>query len=338
MASRFFHVTPKGRVKRLDTLQAALEERARGGYVLLDYTEPTREELDPLVEPLEVHPLSVEDCLDDVQVPKVDAYPRNTFLLFNQYAYRDGELRVDEVDFILGTDFLVSVHKDRPGEPPFHDRLEETLNLETESVRKGPDFLLHVLLDHVVDGKCHTLEAFQEEMEDVEEAVLKGAESFQPERLMNLRRGLLALRKSLFHEREVLVKVCRRDSPFIGEKAIYHFRDAYDHVAKYYELTEMSREMVTGLMEIALSMQNNRMARLANRTNAIMRRLTMITTVFMPLTLLAGIGGMSEWSMVTGPQNWAVSYPAFFGLMGLVGGASYGVLRWMERRTGDGEA
>ena len=117
---------------------------------------------------------------------------------------------------------------------------------------------------------------------------------------MRLRRDLLTLRKSLFHEREILVKICRRDSPYVSEKAIYHFRDIYDHLAKYFEMVEIYREMITSLMEMYLSMINNRMAEMANRTNATVRRLTLINTVFMPLTLLAGIGGMSEWSMMTG--------------------------------------
>ena len=119
------------------------------------------------------------------------------------------------------------------------------------------------------------------------------------------------LRKSLFHEREILVKICRKDCPFISEKAIFHYRDIYDHLAKFFELTETYRDIVTSLMEMYLSMLNNLMAKVANETNATVRRLTFITTIFMPLTLLAGIGGMSEWSMMTGPENWQIAYPAF---------------------------
>ena len=147
-----------------------------------------------------------------------------------------------------------------------------------------------------------------------------------------LRRALLAMRKSLFHEREILVKVCRRDSPFIGEKAIYHYRDIYDHLTKCFEIVEVYREMVTNAMEMYLSLINNRMARVSNRMNATVRRLTLITTIFMPLTLLAGVGGMSEWSMITGPDNWKVSYPLFLVGMAVIGLLSYRALRWLESR------
>jgi magnesium transporter len=143
---------------------------------------------------------------------------------------------------------------------------------------------------------------------------------------------LLTLRKSLFHEREILVKICRKDCQFIPEKAIFFYRDIYDHLAKFFELTESSRDIVTSLMEMYLSMLNNQMAISANDTNAIVRRLTFITTIFMPLTLLAGIGGMSEWSMMTGPENWKISYPAFIVAMGFLGVANYFFLKGFEKK------
>jgi magnesium transporter len=211
--------------------------------------------------------------------------------------------------------------------------------VELPDVRKGPDFLLHVVMDRTVDEKFTAIEALQEELDTAEEMILQGPSQFHPEELMHLRRCLLALRKSLFHERETLVKICRRDSPFISEKAIYHFRDIYDHLAKFFEVTEMYREMISNLMETYLSLVNNEMARAANRTNQTVRRLTLITTVFMPLTLLAGVGGMSEWSMMTGPQNWKTAYPAFMLAMLVLGAVNYYLLKWVERRNdGDDEA
>jgi len=110
----------------------------------------------------------------------------------------------------------------------------------------------------------------------------------------------------------------------VSELAIYHFRDIYDHLAKFFEITEMNRDILTSLMEMYLSLINNRMARVANRTNSTVRRLTLITTIFMPLTLLAGIGGMSEWSMMTGPQNWRLAYPLFLLAMVVIGASTTG--------------
>jgi molybdenum cofactor synthesis domain-containing protein len=166
---------------------------------------------------------------------------------------------------------------------------------------------------------------------EAEEAVLRDPAAFRPDVLMHLRRYLLDLRKSIFHEREILVRICRRDSPFVDEKSLFHFRDIYDHLAKFYELAEMYREMISNLMETYLSMVNNRMSQVANRMNKAMRRLTLITTIFMPLTLLAGIGGMSEWSMMTGPENWKIAYPAFILAMAAIGVVSYYILKRLEK-------
>jgi magnesium transporter len=150
--------------------------------------------------------------------------------------------------------------------------------------------------------------------------------------LLYLRRNLFALRKSLFHEREILVKICRKDCPFIPEKALYFYRDIYDHLSISFELTETSRDIVNSLMEMYLSMLNNEMARIANKTNITVRRLTFITTIFMPLTLLAGIFGMSEWSMMTRPENWRIAYPVFMLAMVIIGISNYYLLKWLEKK------
>jgi magnesium transporter len=329
---RLFHIGPDGRLRRLPALDDLLSALRDGGYAWLDFFDPSKDDLMALVEPFGLHPLSVEDCLDEDQVPKIEDFPTNTFVLLNGYHYRDGVLTLEEVDFILGKNFLVTVTGHQDGSFRFYEKLEQAVALDPASVQPGPDYLLHVTLDYVVDHKFAAIEAVQDAIDTAEEEILRGPSAFSPETLMRLRRDLLTLRKSLFHEREILVKVCRRDSPYVSEKAIYHFRDIYDHLAKYYEIVEISRELITSLMEMYLSMINNRMAELANRTNATVRRLTLITTVFMPLTLLAGIGGMSEWTMMTGQPNWKIAYPAFLLGMAGIGALNYWLLKWAESR------
>ena len=100
-------------------------------------------------------------------------------------------------------------------------------------------------------------------------------------------------------------------------------------------MTETSRDIVTSLMEMHLSMLNNRMAQTANKTNMTVRRLTFITTIFMPLTLLAGIGGMSEWSMMTKPENWRIAYPVFLLAMVIIGIFNYYLLKRLEKKGWD---
>jgi magnesium transporter len=328
---RFFQVESGKGLTRLATLEEALAAIQGAGYVWIDLVDPGRAELEALAGPLGIHPLAVEDCLDRDQVPKIDDYPRHTFLLLNRFTYAGKALTVEEVDFLLGRKFLVTVSGQGGGGQGAFERIEERAVLDLVNVDRGPDFLLHLVLDHTVDGKLKAIESLEEDIEKAEEGMLADAATFRLEDLVHLRRALLSLRKSLFHEREILVKICRRDSPFITEPAIYHFRDIYDHLTKFFEIAEMNRDILTSLMEMYLSLVNNRMAKVGNRMNRSVRRLTLITTVFMPLTLLAGIGGMSEWSMMTGPHNWKFAYPLFLLAMVVIGLANYYLLKRVER-------
>lgn len=329
--TRFMHIAPAGDLRPVPDLASALTALKSGGYIWLDFAAPDRKDLDALVGPLGIYSLWVEDCLDESQVPKIDIFPNGTFMLFNVYTYSEGKLTIGEVNLILGKDFLITVSGHNGDDQRFLERLAGGISLESGGLGQGPDFLLHLLLDDIVDRKHMVIEAAQGELNSAEEGILRNHPGFKLGRLVAIRRDLLNLRRSLFHERETLTKICRRDSPFVGEKAIYHFRDIYDHLTKYFEEVEICREMLLTLMEMHLAMVNNRISMTANRTNTTVRRLTFITTIFMPLTLLAGIGGMSEWSMMTGPQNWKVAYPAFLALMAAIGVVTFFVLRHLEK-------
>jgi len=330
--SRFYHISPKGKLSVVATIDAALTTAKDGGFLWLDYCQPTKEELSKLIDPLGFHPLSIEDCLDANQIPKIEDFPRNTFIIFNTFEYLNKKLSVGEIDLFIGANFLVTVSKLNSENRQLLDGIEHIVERDIENARHGPAFLMHVILDYVVDLKFLAIEALEDELEAREEAMLDDVSNFKPAELLQSRRDLLSLRKSLFHEREILIKICRKDCPFIPEKAIFHYRDIYDHLTKFFELTESYRDLVSSLMEMYLSMLNNQMTKAANETNIVVRRLTLITTIFMPLTLLAGIGGMSEWSMMTGPHNWRIAYPAFLLAIGVIGFINYCLLKWFEKR------
>nr|WP_256438883.1 magnesium transporter CorA family protein [Synechococcus sp. CCY 9618] len=301
----------------------------------MHYSKATKEELTGLVGLLGLNSLSIEDCLDENQIPKMEDFPGNTFILFNAFEYDHGVLEVGEINLFIGENFLVSISHINSRKRPYLEGIQRIVEKNLEAARQGPSQVMYLILDFVVDQKFVAIEALEDELDDVEGALISDPASFKPAELIRFRRYLLGLRKSLFHEREILSKICRRDCPFISEESIYHYRDIYDHLVRFFELTESYRDIVTSLMEMYLSMLNNEMARAANETNITVRRLTLITTIFMPMTLLAGIGGMSEWSMITGPRNWRISYPAFMLGMIFVGFASYFFLSRLDRkRTG----
>jgi magnesium transporter len=331
--SKFYHFLPTGVFYNAGSAEKAISALKEGGYIWFNIFEPKKEDLNALIGPMGLHPLSIEDCLDEMQVPKIEHFPKNTFILFNAFSYKEKSLHIDEVDMVIGENFLITVsgyHSD--GRRPLNG-IEQVIEFELESARKGPAYLTHIIMDHIVDQKFIAIETMESELEVAEEFLLDTPATFNPGELVRMRRYLLSLRKSLFHEREILVKICRMDCPFIGEKAIFHFRDIYDHLAKFLELTETYREIVTSLMELYTSLLNNLMTKASNETNSSVRRLTLIATIFMPLTLLASIGGMSEWSMMTGPSNWKLAYPLFLLGMIVLGVMNYVLIRRIEKRN-----
>lgn len=327
---RCFHFGAKGEAGQAKSLQDALHALIRPGFVWIDIQGPTREALEPLVGSLRLNRLSIEDCIDDNQIPKVENYEHYTFLLFNSYVYRDRAITVGETDFILGKKFLVTVHGLIEGTAGFFAGLDDHLRHALAQASASPDALMQEILDYMVDRKFEAIETIQDEIDGYEETLLADAGEFRPAMLLDVRRNLLKLRKSLYHEREVFIKICRRDSPYIAEESIYAYRDIYDHLAKFFESVEIEREMVTNLLELHMSLVNNRLATASNDINTTMRKLTVITTIFMPLTLIAGVGGMSEFSMMTGPENWRLSYTLFLAGSGAVGLVNYLLLKYLK--------
>ena len=325
-------ITSSGGFEEMPTLQEALTYTiSQNGYVWADYVDPTAELLAELMPAFGIHPLSIEDCLNGNQLPKLDLFPSYSFLIFNTFEETPEELLSHELDLFIGENFVVTAGFRREDKQPLLTGLRELLERQREVVRQGPSYLLHQVLDKTVDEKLGVIENIEEALEANEDAILAEPLEFDYSSLMQSRRALQVIRRSLFHEREVVNKLIRRDSPFITEKALVYFRDIYDHLSKYYEVAETAREQVTDLMEIHLSLINNSMAETANRTNAIMRRLTLITTIFMPLTLIAGIGGMSEFTMMVGQKNWKIAYVILLVVMAVIALINYRLLLRMEQ-------
>ena len=325
-------ITPSGGFEEMPTLKEALAyTTSQNGYIWADYVDPTAELLAELMPALGIHPLSIEDCLNGNQLPKLDLFPNYSFLIFNTFEETPEELLSHELDLFIGENFVVTAGFRREDKQPLLTGLRELLVRQREVVRQGPSYLLHQVLDKTVDDKLGVIENIEEALEANEDAILAEPLEFDYSSLMQSRRALQVIRRSLFHEREVVNKLIRRDSPFITEKALVYYRDIYDHLSKYYEVAETAREQVTDLMEIHLSLINNSIAETANRTNAIMRRLTLITTIFMPLTLIAGIGGMSEFTMMVGQKNWKIAYVILLVVMAVIALINYRLLMRMER-------
>ena len=330
--SEFYRIAGPGTMEKLNTLKEATEALNGDGYVWFNYQKASREDLSELIIPLGIDPLSIEDCTDESQVPKMDELSTYTFMVFNALYYENKELFSDEVDLFIGRNFLVSVSGYSEQSRMPLEGLNAVLERNLTGLTRGPAWLMHFILDYIVDHMADAIDRAETDIDEAEESILGAPSVFDPSKLVYLRRNLLALRKDLFHEREILAKISRNDCEWVPEKATVHYRDIFDHLSNFLEMTESHRDNVTSLMELYASMLNNQMARDSNQTNAAVRRLTLITTIFMPLTLLAGIFGMSEWSMMTGPENWQRAYPIFGGTMLLIGIVNFIFIKWLEHR------
>ena len=329
--SRFFFINPAGDLSLVSSIHDAINAVQDGGYMWLDYCDPKIEDLEPLITELNLHPLSIEDSLNEEQLPKLDLYPNYSFLVFNVFESSSDELLAHELDLAIGKYFVISISHSDSQNQPLLQGMERLIERESQKVRNGPSFLLHLLIDTVVDRKFLAVDRIETKLDKDEDEILQGSPDYDLSRLLDSRRDLNTIRKSVFYEREVLSKLIRQDSPFISEKSLVFFRDVYDHLSRYYEISETARDQVTSLMEIHLSLASNRMAETSNRTNAIMRRLTLISSIFMPLTLISGIGGMSEYTMMVGQENWRIGYLVLLVMMVVVAVINFLLLRRMER-------
>jgi magnesium transporter len=330
--SKFYHFSSSGFFYGVESLAEAVTALREGGFIWLNYYKPEKQDLNVLIDLIGIHPLSVEDCFDDKQVPKIEHFQNNTFILFNAFCYYDQTLYTDEVNFFIGRNFLITVSGHNSGDRRPLKNIEEMIEQDTITAKTSPAMLMHKVLDYLVDQKYSSFDTMEDELDEAEDYLVDNVSEFQPVKLLHLRRNLVMLRKSLYHEREILVKINRLDSPFIPEKTVVAYRDIYDHLAKFFELTETYREIETSLMELYTSLLNNKMTQMSNETNASVKRLTLITTVFMPLTLIASIGGMSEWTMMTGGEGkWKIAYSLFLLGMVAIGMINLFVIRGLDK-------
>lgn len=296
------------RAGELPAIKEEFNHLESDGYQWLVLFNPDEETLNKLAEKTGLHPLSVEDCLEDDQIPKMEIFENWTHLLINSFRFEGESLVAGELNLFLGQNSVITITR----VPTTYQRLldigESLRKMASPNPLRGPSFIIHKIIDVAVDEKAAAMEFLEDEIDKVEEALFEKSLEFDFSTLQQRRRQIGFCRKIVFHERELINRIIRGDSPHINKKTLIHFRDINDHLLRLYELSETLRDTIKSLIELSLSMANNRMAESANATNKTVRRLTFITTIFMPLTLLAGIGGMSEYTMATGPENWRVSY------------------------------
>ena len=252
-----------------------------------------------------LHPLIIEDILNTDQRPKLEDHDDYLYIVLKRFHQDKGSRLVPEqVSIVLGPNWLISLQEK---EGNLLDPVRERLRNDRGRLRKGgADDLAHALLDGIVDGYFSILDHFGEEIETVEEGLMDRPSPKTLRAIQLLRREMILLRKAVWPLREVVGNLYRSDSPLIRKLSVLYFRDVSDHTVQVIDTIETYRDMLSGMLDIYLSTISNRM-------NEVMKVLTVIATIFMPLTFLAGIYGMNFKYM---PElDWPWGYFALWGLM-----------------------
>ena len=260
----------------------------------------------------EFHPLVLEDLANTEQRPKFEAYERYIFVVlkdlrWNEYTHK---IQIEQISFILGSNFVLSFQEG--SYDVCHPVLVSLQNGKGRFRTQGSDYLFYALIDAVVDNYFSVLESLGADIERLEEQVIKQTGQELLRDLHELKREMILLRKAVWPLREVLGQLSRGESSLIHQTTQIYLRDVYDHTIQVIETIETYREMLTSILEIYLTS-------LSNKLNEIMKVMAMIATLFMPLTLIAGIYGMNFQYM---PElAWKWGYPLVIGIMGIcVGG------------------
>ncbi len=262
-----------------------------------------------------LHPLVMEDILNTEQRPKVEDYAEYLYIVLKMLRFDGaaGEVRGEQISVVLGRNAVLSFQEGIEGD--CFDSVRARIRGEKGRIRKaGPDFLAYSLIDAVVDNYFTVLEALGERIEDIEEELIADVTPATLRKIHRAKRDLIVLRKSVWPLREVISFLERGDSPLVHQGTRLYLRDVYDHTVQVIDTIETQRDMVSGMLDVYLSS-------VSNRLNAVMKVLTVIATIFMPLTFIVGIYGMNFRYM---PElQWRYGYLYVWVIMISVGAAMF---------------
>jgi|AntRauTorcE11898_2_1112593.scaffolds.fasta_scaffold05705_2 magnesium transporter len=295
-------------IERYDDDVGAAIDAPGATWVHADIHDST--EVDALEERFDIHQLAVEDVLDEHTRPKTEEYETHTFVLMKTAGLSQRadveftkEIQTRSVGFFIGENWLVTLS------PTGLDIIEPSASTwDRNSGRvasRGTDFLAYRIMDTIVDGYFDVLDEIEADIEQVEERVLAQPEPEILEELNGVRRDLLAFRKVAWPAREAISSLSRGDIPQIAEQNEKYFRDVYDHLVQAVDLIETYRDLTGGSRDIYLNA-------VSQSTNDVMKTLTVVATIFIPLTFVVGVYGMNfagtPFSM---PElGWTYGYPA----------------------------
>jgi magnesium transporter len=277
--------------------------------------EPVRRQLGEIFD---IHPLALEDVVNVPQRPKAEAYYQQHLVITRMAKAAESGLDVEQVSLFIGPHYLLTI-QEREGDvfDPVRVRIRAGKGLIR---RSGPDYLAYALIDAVLDGYYPVLEQLGDRLQAIEERILHEIRPSSQRSIHRIRRDLLVLRRAVWPQREAIGALVREDSPLITPKVRQYLRDCLDHAVQILDVIDTYRELASSLMDTHIST-------MGQRTNEVMKVLTIMASIFIPLTFLAGLYGMNFDYLPELHYTWA--YPVLLGVMVLV---AIGMLIFFRRR------
>lgn len=244
-------------------------------------------EIEQLGSHFNIHPLTLEDVLNTMHRPKIDEFENYLFIVFKMLYFKDdGELNYENVSMVVGENYVITF-QESDGDV-FNDLRDRISSGKGRIRSQKSDYLMYAILDAIVDNYITVIEAFGDKIEDLEEHIFKSDTNTNttPNFIQDLKKEMLKIRRSIFPFREVVKSLEKIESEIIDAKTHRFIRDLYDHIVHVSESVELYREMIWSLMDMHMTIISNKM-------NEVMKVLTVIATIFIPLTFLAGVYGMN---------------------------------------------
>lgn len=265
-----------------------------------------------------LHPLVLEDILNTAQRPKTEDYGDYIYLVVRSFHDQGDNLLSDQISIVLGKKFVLSFQEK---ETDLYKSIKEKISQNKGRIRKeNADYLAHALLDNVVDHYFIILENLEEKIESLEDNLVRQPDNSSLQAIHLLKRKLILLGKSLWPLREAVSALERSDSPLINKTTVVYFKDIYDHTIALIDTVETFKDMLSGILDVYLNA-------ISNRLNEVMKVLTIIATIFMPLTFIAGIYGMNFRYMPELEMRWG-----YFVVLGIMVAVALFMIRYFRKK------
>jgi magnesium transporter len=279
------YVHADGETRLADRVDPAWLAPSSGTTFWVDLVNPSPEESRILSDVFHFHELAIEDALAATHLPKVESYGAYLYLILHRIDFSAPEhcFRTHDVDFFLGPNYLVTIHS---GESRSFEQIRQLCERNARALGEGPAALLHRIVDAMVDNYRPEIDELSDRLDEIERAVFERARPNLARRILNFKRDVSSLRRVVQPQRDVVARLARREFPFIDEQVSFRFRDVYDHLVRLTDESMFFADRITSLLDAHLS-------QVSNNLNQVMKVLTVIATIFMPLTFVTGLYGMN---------------------------------------------